>query len=132
MIGDHTHIFWGCPKLRGYWINIKKEMDKIFKSDISIDPQLALLDIIQGMNNEQGYLMHILLMVARKMITLNWMNPSPPTKEQWVQKLKQVYKMEHMTAQLQLKMEIFVRKWTPVIDYLEEEGRERIVLTPQV
>ena len=104
MIGDHTHIFWGCPKLEGYWKNIKREMDKIFKRNIQIDPQMALSDITYIMlSNDQGYLLHILLMVARKMITLNWMKPIPPTREQLVQKLKQVYKMEYMTAQLQLK-----------------------------
>lgn len=57
-------------------------------------------------------------MIAKKMITINWMKPSTPTAAQWLQKVKHVCTMEYMTAQLQLKMPIFRRRWTQVIDCL--------------
>ena len=60
-------------------------------------------------------MLHILLMIARKIITINWMQPSPPTKAQWIQKVKQVHTMENMSAFLQLKVPLFIRRWTPVI-----------------
>ena len=63
-------------------------------------------------------MLHILLMIATKNITINWMKPSPPTLAQWIQKVRQVNTMENMTAILQLKVPIFVRRWTPVILYL--------------
>lgn len=57
-------------------------------------------------------------MTARKTITINWMKLNPPTTVQWLQKVKHVYMMECMTAQLQLKLCIFERRWASVIDYL--------------
>ena len=81
---------------------------------------MFLLDVFPDhmLNAEQCYLLHVLLMIARKMITINWMKPNPPTVAQWLQKVKHVYMMEYMTAQLQLKVPIFMRRWTLVIDYL--------------
>lgn len=38
------------------------------------------------------------------MITINWMKPKPPTIAQRLQKVRQVYMMEHMLVQLQLKV----------------------------
>ena len=61
MVGDHTHIFWGCPKIKVYWNNIKKEMDKIFRTDILLDPLSTLLDITQEQmfNRDQCYIIPI-------------------------------------------------------------------------
>ena len=103
MIGDHTHVFWACPKIQSYWRKIKQELDNIFKRDIPLEPQVTLLDSMNThiFETDQGDILHVLLMVARKMITINWKNPNPPTVEQWKQKLKQVHKMEYMTAKLQ-------------------------------
>lgn len=46
-------------------------------------------------------------MFARKTITINWMKPNPPMKAQWLQKVKHIYGMEHMIAQLQLNFPSF-------------------------
>ena len=67
---------------------------------------------------DQKHLLHILLMTARKMVTINWMNPQPPTVAQWKQKLKEVYGMEALTAKLQLRSDVFVRRWLPIARYL--------------
>ena len=133
MVGDHTHIFWGCPKIKAYWNNIKKELDKIFRTDIPLDPLSTLLDHTQEQmyNKDQCYIMHILLTVARKMITINWMQPGPPTIDMWVKKVRQIYKMEHMTAQLQLKLGRFEEKWTLVSNYLNTDHGDREVSGPQ-
>ena len=62
---------------------------------------------------DQRNMLHILLMIARKIITINWMQPSPPRKAQWIQKVKQVHTMENMTAILQLKVPLFIKKMDP-------------------
>ena len=120
MVGDHTHIFWDCPVIQTYWKGIKEELEKIFGTDIPLDPLFFLLEKTQEelFTKDQCYMLHILLMIAKKIITINWMKPSPPTIAQWIQKVRQVNTMENMTAILQLKVPIFVRRWTPVILYL--------------
>ena len=63
---------------------------------------------------DQKYLLHILLMTARKMVTIKWKNSQPPTVAQWKQKLGEVYGMEAPTAQLQLRSDVFLRRWLPL------------------
>ena len=67
---------------------------------------------------DQTYLVHILLLTARKMVTIKWMNSRPPTGAQCKQKLGEVYGMEALTAQLQLRSDVFLRRWLPVARYL--------------
>ena len=120
MVGDHTHIFWDCPKLQTFWKNVKEELEKILTVDLPMDSLLFLLDVFPDhlFTTEQCYILHNLLMIARKIVTINWMKPDPPMITQWLQKVKHVYMMEYMTAQLQLKVPVFTRRWTPVTDYL--------------
>ncbi|KAM7369499.1 hypothetical protein PAMP_000739 [Pampus punctatissimus] len=120
MVGDHTHIFWDCPKLQTFWKNVKKELEKILAVDLPMDSLLFLLDVFPDhlLTTEQCYILHILLMIARKIITINWMKTDPPMITQWLQKIKHVYMMEYMTAQLQLKVPAFMKRWTPVRNYL--------------
>ncbi|KAF7655423.1 hypothetical protein LDENG_00056120 [Lucifuga dentata] len=113
MTGDYSHIFWDCQVLQVFWQDIKKEIGKILKIDIPLDPVFFFLlgEIHQDvLGKDQRYILRILLLVARKMITINWMKAFPPTQTQWTQRLKQVYIMEYMTAKLQMKMDTFVQR----------------------
>ena len=101
-VGDQTH------------------MQNLLKVSISLDSQTFLLDIFpDNLSQDQAFLPHLLLMTERKMITICWLNPEPPTVTQWTQKIRQVYLMERLTAQLQLKTPVFERRWGPVIDFLK-------------
>ena len=55
------------------------ELEKILAMDLPMDPLLFLLDVFPGhmFNTEQCYILHVLLMIVRKMITINWMKPNP-------------------------------------------------------
>lgn len=119
-IGDTTHIFWDCPVLRGFWGEIKKEIDTILEIDVALEPMLFLLGAIpKGVYNvDQRYALRILLLVAKKMITVNWREVKPPTIGQWTQRLKNVYLMERMTASLQLRMDTFMQRWSSISRYL--------------
>lgn len=119
-IGDTTHIFWDCPVLQGFWGDIKKEIDTILDIDVTLEPMLFLLGAIPKdiYNADQRYALRILLLVAKKMITVNWKELKPPTIGQWTQRLKNVYMMERMTATLQLTMDTFMQRWTCISRYL--------------
>ncbi len=60
------------------------------------------------------YLLGVLLLIAKKMITVLWRNAKPPTVQQWRERLKSVYLMESITAKLQLRTDVFNIKWTLV------------------
>lgn len=121
-IGDHSHIFWDCPVIQEFWKRVKEETDKILQVNSSLDPLIFLLGAIpqETYSSDQRYMLRILLLIAKKMITVNWKDPKPPTINQWVQRLKRVYTMERMTASLQLKMDTFEQRWNCITLYLED------------
>ena len=119
-IGDHTHIFWDCPNIIAYWKNIKDEIEKIVKREVPSNCLSYLLGVIpvSDFNAEERYILHVLLLVAKKIVTVNWRSVNSPTQTEWKQRLKQVYMMERMTAILQMKMDLFRWRWHLVEDYL--------------
>lgn len=119
-VADHSHIFWDCPVLSQYLQDIKLEIETIFSVELAMDPMLFLFGIPPEniSNKDHRYLLLILLLIARK-ITVNWRKPSPPTKIEWTQRLKQVYIMELLTSKLQLKTDLFIQRWTPVTNYIK-------------
>lgn len=122
MIGDHSHIFWDCPKLVPFWRGVKAEIDRILGTDLPLNPRHFILDLYseEVCNRNHMYLLHALLMAARKMVTLNWMKPQLPTLEQWKQKLREIYGMEALTAQVQLKTDLFQQRWRPLTMYFSD------------
>ena len=65
MVGEHTHIFWDCPKIQIIWKKIKAELEKM---DLPMDSLLFLLDVFPDhlLTTDQCYLLHVLLVIARK------------------------------------------------------------------
>ena len=119
-IGDHTHIFWDCPKLGNYWGGIRKELFSILNIDLPLTPQFYIIGVLPKGRWEKKklYLLRVLILIARKMITLSWLKPLPPTVLQWQERVKKVYFMEKITAHLHLKMDIFRIRWAPISEYL--------------
>lgn len=119
-IGDHTYIFWDCPKLGNYWEGIRKELFSILNIDLPLTPQFYIIGVLPkgSWERKKLYLLHVLILIARKMITLLWLKPLPPTVLQWQERVKKVYLMEKITAHLHLKMDIFRIRWAPISEYL--------------
>ncbi len=120
LVGDHTRIFWDCPKSSRYWQDIQKEIKKCLNIEVPLEPSYFLIGILPDNleNNSQTLLLRNLLLVAKKMITVSWLKPQPPIVTQWREKIRDVYYMENITARLQLKTEVFLSKWSPIISFL--------------
>lgn len=43
LIGDQTHIFWDCPKLKNYWEGIQKELFVILNINLPLTPQFYII-----------------------------------------------------------------------------------------
>ena len=120
-IGDHTHIYWDCPKVDQYWRDIQFEIKLIMGVDLPLEPDIFILGKTPGntTSKNQAYLIWVLLLIAKKMITVLWRNVKTPTFQQWRVRVKNVYLMESITAKLQLKTDAFIAKWEPVILQLQ-------------
>ncbi len=119
-VGDYVHIFWECPKIQVYWQGVKREISKVLGYDIPMHPVFFLLDGFPPDQFSKSHLfaLHILLMAARKIITVNWMKVHQPTLKEWTQRLNQIYIFEKMTADLQLRLDIFQQTWALIETYL--------------
>jgi len=86
LVGDQAHIFWECPIMHNFWKSIKDILENLLKVNIFFDSQTFLLDIFpENFSQDQAFLLHLLLMTVRKMITICWLKPEPPTVTQWIQ-----------------------------------------------
>lgn len=115
-IGDHTHVFWDCPKLKIFWEGIRQEISMILYTYVDLDPMVLIFGVLpcDYLSKDKMYLFRILVLVAKKMITISWLKPLPPTVEQWKERLTKVYTMEKITACLNLTMDHFKRRWDPL------------------
>ena len=97
-----------------------KEIKEVLSLDRSFSPQEIILGnmVSDGVGKKNLYLLRALVLIAHKIITVNWLKPHPSTLDQWLQRLKSVNCMESVTANLQLKSESYVEIWTCVILYL--------------
>lgn len=120
LVGDHTHIFWDCPKLTNYWKDIHYEIKKCLSIDVPLTPNSMILGIFPNTIKPKCVILQlkILLLIAKKMVTVFWLKPQPPTISQWKNKLKEVYNMEQITARLQMKMDIFMDRWSHIEKYI--------------
>lgn len=80
MDADHTHIFWSCQKLKGYWDKIWRGLQKIIGYEIPKTCKILYLgnltqDTIQ---KEDEYLVKVLLSASKKTITRMWYKVDPP------------------------------------------------------
>lgn len=115
-VGDHTHIFWDCPVIQVYWKNVKEELENILGMEVPSSPLFYLLGAMSNdiFSANQSYIVRILLLVAKKTITVNWKTIKSPTISEWKQRVKQVYIMEHMTSILQMNTDLFKQRWSCV------------------
>lgn len=115
-IGTHTHIFWSCPNIQTFWDDIFTAIGTVFKRTFIKEPHLPILGVIPvGFEGEnRKYLLRILFTAALKCITIMWLKAESPTYVLWVEKVKEIYRMEEITFSLRVQRELFIERWSPV------------------
>lgn len=104
---DHSHIFWSCPqsKLTG---EITQNKHSFF---------LYLGEIPDNLHNREKYLLKVLLAASKKTITRKWLQKDPPTVTQWIDIIKEIHHMEHMTFVLRTQEERGQEYWEKWVSY---------------
>ena len=115
---NHTHIFWSCDKLNPFWESVQNIMKDILGYVIHRDCKVMYLGNLKNCVPEKDrYLTKVLLVTSKKAITRNWYRAEPPTTNQWIEIIKEVYIMERMTHRLRMKENIFLIKWEKWMQY---------------
>ena len=113
---NHFHIFWECPTIRPYWLEIVGKINVILGFETKHDfCTMYLGNISSTINSSDKYLLKIMLAASKKCITRRWLNKEPPTKGEWIGTIKEMYHMERLTFSLNLCMDKFTnkcRKWS--------------------
>ena len=119
MAANHFHIFWGCSKLSSYWSGIHKTLNTVFKTQIPLNFENLYLGHVKCLNLRRDIkLLQALLAASKKSITRKWLNPVPPTLEEWQGIILEIFKMEKLTYSLRIQKDKFDQiwhKWTEFI-----------------
>lgn len=127
---DHAHVFWQCQKIEDYWEGVWKKLKEILGYEIQKTPLVLYLgyipeDEVQG---EDTYLLKVLLAASRKAVTRAWLKVDPPTQEDWLSTVEEIYSMEKFSHCLKMREELFGRKWVKWLWYKnKDDTTEQII-----
>lgn len=60
-------------------------------------------------------LAHILLAASKKAVTRRWLKPDPPTIEEWIEIIHEIFIMERLSFSLRIQKETIYLKWPEYI-----------------
>ena len=66
------------------------------------------------------YLLQILLVAAKKKITIKWLKKESPNQAEWLTILRNIYTMEKMTYSLRLQRDLFIERWATLMSVMED------------
>lgn len=116
---DHTHIFFKCQKMKGYWEEVWGVLKGILGYEVPKTGLMLYLGNLVQENTQGGdrYLIKVLLAASKKTITRAWYKADPPTKEQWLGVVQEIFDMERFTHILRVQEGTFESKWEKWVEY---------------
>uniref|UniRef100_A0A3B1IMJ8 Reverse transcriptase domain-containing protein n=1 Tax=Astyanax mexicanus TaxID=7994 RepID=A0A3B1IMJ8_ASTMX len=113
------HIFWDCPNISEYWVDVVKEIRSILNYDLDFNFSVIYLGNVPAeLRNSDRYLLQILLAGSKKAITKKWLSKESPTLSDWVEIVQEIYVMEKMTFSIRQSAKRFKTYWGNWKSYL--------------
>ncbi len=119
-----AHMFWMCPKIITYWSTIFQIMSDIIKRPLDPDPVLALFGVKDDnitISKSQYSVITFVMLLARRLILLNWKQKIPPTHFTWIKDVMQYLQLERIRFSIKDKAYKFYDTWGCFIDYFETD-----------
>lgn len=113
---NHYHVFWGCSGIKSFWNDVWDRIQQILNLQI---PRTCLVLCLGDLPNEvtgsDRYLLKTFIAAGKKAITRKWLQADPPSTENWLQIVSEIFQMEKLTFCLRLNSAGFEKKWVCVI-----------------
>ena len=84
-------------------------MKRMYLGDIQFD----------NWNTDDKKLLCILLAASKKSVTRRWLKVEPPTIEEWIDTVREIYIMEKLSFSLRIQKEKFYRIWSKWTEYMK-------------
>uniref|UniRef100_A0A803THD1 Reverse transcriptase domain-containing protein n=1 Tax=Anolis carolinensis TaxID=28377 RepID=A0A803THD1_ANOCA len=125
--GDFMHMWWRCKKIKKFWLEIRKEIEKILQIKLNTKPDYFLLDMVDfHMDSNTEKLFTYMVTAARICIAKVWKTQEIPTIEKWTLKLIDIKNMDLLTQKV--SQNISPRQgtdWNKFSQYLSGSNTER-------
>lgn len=121
---DHSHVFWLCTNIEKFWEDVHLVIVGILGYDISKTCMFLYFGSMTGnvVLKEDKYLLKILLAACKKAITRKWYTPDPPTQDNWLKILNEIYVMEQLTHRIRTQEDQCREKWEKWTSYSPTTG----------
>lgn len=118
---NHFHIFWDFKVIRQYWSVIHDHLQNVFSFVFpSTFETIFLCNVpVDKLNSNDRRLLYILLAASKKPLTRRWLNPEPPTMEDWIHSVQEIYAMEKVAYSIKLQTDDFYGIWSKWMDYVK-------------
>lgn len=118
---NHFHIFWDCKVISQYWSRIHEHIQNIFAFVFPLAFDTLYLCNISSdkMDSKDKKLLYILLAASKKALTRRWLKPEPPTTEDWINIVYEIYIMEKLSFSLKVQRDTFYKMWSKWTEYVK-------------
>lgn len=116
--GDLIHLLWRCPKLHRYWNGVMTLLNRVFQTNVPLDPLGCLLGILEEviLENISRMAFARALFQARKTKLLQWKSATPPLVKTWIQQMGTTLVMDKYIYQHRGNPGKFDKSWDAWLD----------------
>lgn len=119
---------WGCPLLGQYWKNVHGALQDIFECDFPFEIKTIYLGSFPWEWRKDGaYLMSVLLVASKKLLTRRWLSQDIPSLSEWWDLVMDIYRMEEITAFVNQTQDKFKACWEKWIAYIQIQNPNLIL-----
>uniref|UniRef100_A0A3B5R1I6 Reverse transcriptase domain-containing protein n=1 Tax=Xiphophorus maculatus TaxID=8083 RepID=A0A3B5R1I6_XIPMA len=118
---NHFHIFWDCQTIQQYWSQIHNHLQNIFTANFPLTFECIFLCNIpvDKLNHNDQKLLFILLAGSKKALTRKWLKREPPTTDDWINVVKEIYVLERLSFSINVQRDTFYKIWSKWTEYVK-------------